>query len=161
MNKGLLLFFALCVSASGPFFTATAQEEMTPEEIAASAVEFRKSMFRTIYFNFRPLIGMAEGAPFDAEVAQRNANRIAVIAGMIPEVFAENTSEFDAIETTALDSIWENMDDFESKAQALIDNAYTFADAASSSDFDQAKGSFRAFGGSCGNCHDTYRVDTD
>ncbi|MCY4358749.1 MAG: cytochrome c [Gammaproteobacteria bacterium] len=161
MKKVLMLICALCVVASGTFFVANAQEEMTPEELAASAVSFRKALFRTIYFNLRPIGAMAQGAPFDAEVAQRNANRIAVIASMIPEVFAENTSEFSMIETTALPTIWENMEDFESKAQALIDNANAFSEAASTGDFNQAMGAFRAFGGSCGNCHDTYRVDED
>ena len=79
---------------------------------------------------------------------------------MIPEVLAQDTRDFD-VETTALDSIWENMDDFAAKAQALEDNANAFADAASGGDFATAMGAFRAFGGSCGNCHDTYRVDTD
>jgi cytochrome c556 len=53
------------------------------------------------------------------------------------------------------------MDDFADKAEDLEMNANAFAEAASSGDFATAMGAFRAFGGSCGNCHDTYRVDTD
>ncbi len=161
MKKVLLLVSALCVAASGTLFIASAQNDMTPEERAAAAVDQRKALFKTIRFNLIPIAGMAQGAPFDAEVAERNARRIASIASMIPEVLAQDTSDFDDIETTALDSIWDNLDDIGVKAQALEDNANAFADAASTGDFGQAMGAFRAFGGSCGNCHDTYRVDND
>ena len=160
MKKVLVLVSALCITASGLLFVASAQDEMTPEQIAARAVTQRKALFQTIYFNLGPIAGMAQGAPFDAEVAERNARRIAAIASMIPEVLAQDTRGFD-VETTALDIIWDNMDDIGTKAQALEDNANAFAEAASSGDFATAMGAFRAFGGSCGNCHDAYRVDND
>lgn len=79
---------------------------------------------------------------------------------MIPEVLAADTRGFD-LETEALDLIWDNQDDIAVKAQALIDNATAFADAAATGDMAATLGAFRAFGGSCGNCHDTYRVDND
>ena len=146
--------------ASSIVFTSYAQD-MTPEEQAAAAVDQRKSLFKTIRYNLGPIAGMAQGAPFDAEVAERNARRIAVMATMIPEMLAVDTSAFDNIETTALDSIWDNQDDIAAKAQALIDNANAFADVAATGEMGATLGAFRAFGGSCGNCHDTYRVDND
>ena len=146
--------------ASSIVFTSYAQD-MTPEEQAAAAVDQRKSLFKTIRYNLGPIAGMAQGAPFDAEVAERNARRIAVMATMIPEMLAVDTSAFDNIETTALDTIWDNQDDIAAKAQALIDNANAFADAAATGEMGATLGAFRAFGGSCGNCHDTYRVDND
>lgn len=151
----------MCIAASGLLFVSSAQD-MSPEEQAAAAVDQRKSLFKTIRYNLAPIAGMAQGAPWNAEVAERNARRIAVMATMIPEMLAVDTSEFDNIETTALDIIWENQDDIATKAQALIDNANAFADVvAETGDFAQSMGAFRAFGGSCGNCHDTYRVDND
>ena len=161
MKKVLVLISALCVSVSGMLFIASAQSDMSPEEQAAAAVDQRKSLFKTIRYNLIPIAGMAQGAPWDAEVAERNARRIASMATMIPEMLAVDTSEFDSIDTTALDSIWDNQGDIATKTQALIDNANAFADAAATGDFGQAMGTFRAFGGSCGNCHDTYRVDND
>lgn len=161
MKKLLVMFSAMCIAASGLLFVSSAQD-MSPEEQAAAAVDQRKSLFKTIRYNLAPIAGMAQGAPWNAEVAERNARRIAVMATMIPEMLAVDTSEFDNIETTALDIIWENQDDIATKAQALIDNANAFADVvAETGDFAQSMGAFRAFGGSCGNCHDTYRVDND
>ena len=160
MRKILILVSALCVSVSGLLMVVSAQDDITPEQRAAQAVDQRKALFKTLRFNLIPIAGMAQGAPFNAEVAERNARRIAAIASMIPEVMAEDTREF-AVETTALDSIWDNMSDLSDKAQALEDNAIAFAEAASTGEFATAMGAFRALGGSCGNCHDTYRVDND
>ena len=160
MKKHVALISVFLILGSGFFFTAFAQDAPSPEEQAA-AVDQRKSLFKTIRYNLAPIAGMAQGAPFNAQVAERNARRIAVMATMIPEMLAVDTSAFDDIETTALDIIWENQDDIAAKAQALIDNASAFADAAATGDMGSTLGAFRAFGGSCGNCHDTYRVDTD
>lgn len=160
MKKIVVLMSALAVMASGLLYTAVAQE-MTPEQRAAAAVDTRKSLFKMLRFNLVPIAAMAQGAPFDAEVAERNARRIALMATMIPEVLAQDTSAFDNIETTALDKIWDNQPDIAVKTQTLIDNANAFADAAATGEMAATLGAFRAFGGSCGNCHDEYRVDDD
>ncbi|GAB5499381.1 MAG: hypothetical protein PsegKO_16920 [Pseudohongiellaceae bacterium] len=160
MKKIVVLLGSLAIAVSGVLFTASAQD-MTPEERAAAAVDTRKALFKMLRFNIGPIAGMAQGAPWDAEVAERNARRIAVMATMIPEVLEYDTSDYDSIDTTALDIIWANQGDIETKAQALIDNANAFADAAATGNMGQAMGAFRAFGGSCGNCHDEYRVDND
>jgi len=161
MKKIVVLLGTLLIATSGLLFTASAQDEMTPEERAAAAVDTRKSLFKMLLFNLGPIAGMAQGAPWDAEVAERNARRVAVMATMIPEVLAYDTSAYDDIDTTALDIIWQNQGDIQTKTQALIDNANAFADAAATGNMGQAMGAFRAFGGSCGNCHDEYRVDND
>ena len=156
MASMAMAFTLLC----GMLLSVSAQD-MSPRDQAAAAVDQRKSLFKTIRYNLAPISAMAQGEPFDAAIAERNARRIAVMATMIPEVLAVDTSAFDDIETTALDTIWQNQSDIATKAQALIDNANAFADAASTGNMATALGAFRAFGGSCGNCHDTYRVDRD
>ena len=157
MKKLVVLVSALLVGFSGITFTATAQD-MTPEQRAAAAVDTRQSLFKILRFNLVPIAGMAQGAPFNAEVAERNARRIAAMASMIPEVLAQDTRGFD-VETEALDLIWDNQSDIAVKAQALMDNANAFADIAASGDMAATLGAFRTLGGSCGNCHDTYRED--
>lgn len=162
MRKKVVLACALLLGTSASLMTAHAQDDMTPEQRAAAAVDTRKALFKVLRFNLVPIAGMAQGAPFDAEVAERNGRRIASLATTIPEVlFAMDTSAYDDIETTALDKIWDNEEDIEAKAQALFDNANAFADAAATGNRGTALGAFRALGGSCGNCHDEYRVDQD
>ena len=103
---------------------------------------------------------MARGTlEFDAAIAERNANRIAELAPMIPELFAaRDTREF-SVETEALPIIWDRMDEFNEKATNLVTAANTFAEIARAGNKDATIAAVRAFGGACGNCHDTFRVD--
>jgi len=157
IKKVLVLLSALVMIASGLWYTASAQDDPTPAQQAQSAAETRQGLFKLLVFNLGPIVGMAQGAPFDAALAERNARRIAAIAPMIPDVLAHDTRGFD-IETQALDLIWDNQDDIAVKVQALIDAATAFAETASGGDMGATLGGLRALGGSCGNCHDTYRV---
>lgn len=140
--------------------TASAQDAPTPEQQAAAAADTRQSVFKLLRFYLTPLVGMARGAPFDAEMAEKNGRRIAALAPSIPDLFMHDTRGFD-IDTEALDVIWEDKAEFENKAMALMNNANAFADQAATGDRGATLGAFRALGGSCGDCHDSFRVDND
>lgn len=142
-------------------FESAAQEAPSPAELAENATATRQAVFKLLYFNLGPIVGMARGGvEFDAAVAERNARRIASLAPMIPDLFAAmDTREFN-VETEALPIIWDEMDEFSGKAQALVEAANTFADNVTSDKAATLAG-MRALGGACGNCHDTFRVDDD
>ena len=140
--------------------TASAQDAPTPKQQAAAAADTRQSVFKLLRFYLTPLVGMARGAPFDAEMAEKNGRRIAALAPSIPDLFMHDTRGFD-IDTEALDVIWEDKAEFENKAMALMNNANAFADQAATGDRGATLGAFRALGGSCGDCHDAFRVDND
>ncbi|MBL4819680.1 MAG: cytochrome c [Gammaproteobacteria bacterium] len=159
-KKILVLLSALAIISSAVLFTVSAQDTPTPEQRAVMSAETRQGLFKLLGFNLGPIVGMAQGAPFNAELAERNARRIAAIAPMIPDVLAADTRSFD-VETEALDLIWDNLDDIAIKAQELIEAANTFAGIASGGDRGATLGALRSLGGACGNCHDTYRVDDD
>ena len=140
---------------------ASAEEGPTPAQQAAAATENRQAVFKLLGVNMGPIVGMARGAPFDAAVAERNATRMAALAPMIPELFAAmDTREFD-VETEALPVIWDNPDDFAAKAAALEEAATAFAATAAGGDQAATLGGLRDLGGTCGNCHDSYRVDDE
>ena len=143
-------------------FTSAAQQGPSPQQRAEDATETRQAVFKLFIFNMGTIVGMARGnIPFDAAIAERNARRIAALAPMIPEVLgAMDTREFD-VETQALPVIWDNMDEFTEKAQNLVAAANTFADLAAAGDQGATMGGLRAFGGACGNCHETFRVPED
>lgn len=159
MKKFLLVLAGLI--ASSMLYVSSAQDELTPEQLAADAAETRQSVFKLFRFNIGPIVAMTQGAPFDAELAERNARRIASIAPMIPDVLGAMDTRGHDIETEALDLIWDNMDDIQVKAQALIDAANEFAVVASGGDMASTLGAVRSLGGACGNCHETYREDND
>lgn len=140
---------------------ASAEEGPTPEQQAAMATENRQAVFKLLGVNIGPIVGMARGAPFDAAVAQRNATRMATLATMIPEMFAAMDTRAFTVETEALPVIWENPDDFAAKAAALQEAATVFAATAAGGDQAATLGGLRNLGGTCGNCHDSYRVDDE
>lgn len=151
---------ALIILSTTTAMTTLAQQTPTPEQLAQSATETRQAVFKLLGYNMGAISGMARGTvEFDSAVAQRNAERIAALAPMIPELFAaRDTREF-SVETEALPVVWEQMDLFNEKANNLLAAANTFASLAESGDRTAILGGLRAFGSTCGNCHDTFRVD--
>ena len=151
---------ATAIVASTSFMLAVNAQDPTPQQQAEQAAETRQSVFRLFRYNLGTISGMARGTvEFDAEIAERNARRIAAMAPMIPELFAAMDTRDYTLETEALPVIWEQFDLFQERAQALVDGANTFADIAAGGDRMATLGAIRAFGANCGNCHETFRVD--
>lgn len=151
-----------CLLASATIMiTATGQQEApTPEQLAASSTATRQAVFKLLSFNMGTISGMARGTvEFDATIAERNANRIAELAPMIPELFAARDTRDLNVETEALPIIWDRMDEFKEKATNLVAAANTFAEIARAGDKNATVAAVRAFGGTCGNCHETFRED--
>ena len=150
----------LAILATVSAFTASAQQTPTPEQLAQSATETRQAVFKLLGYNMGVISGMARGTvEFDAQIAQRNAERIAALAPMIPELFAARDTRAFGVETEALPVIWDQVDLFTEKANNLMSAANTFAETAQGGDRAAILGGLRAFGSTCGNCHDTFRVD--
>ncbi|MCP5330935.1 MAG: cytochrome c [Pseudomonadales bacterium] len=159
MLKQIVGIGLVVISASGVISVSAQQAEPTPEELAAQAADTRQSLFKLLRYNLNMISGMARGTvAFDAAVAERNANRIAELAPMIPELFAADTRAYN-IETEALPIIWDRMDEFTEKANNLVNAANTFAATARGGERNAILGGIRAFGGACGNCHETFRED--
>ena len=159
MLKQIVGIGLVVISASGVISVSAQQAEPTPEELAAQAADTRQSLFKLLRYNLNMISGMARGTvAFDAAVAERNANRIAELAPMIPGLFAADTRAYN-IETEALPIIWDRMDEFTEKANNLVNAANTFAATARGGERNAILGGIRAFGGACGNCHETFRED--
>lgn len=91
-------------------------------------------------------------APFDAAIAETERAALVVSATKIPAVF-ETQGGADP-ESEAKPEIWTNWDDFVAKGKAL-ETAATAADVTS---LEALQASMTAIGGSCGGCHEVYRV---
>lgn len=126
------------------------------DERAQKAIETRQGLLKVVGHYFGPIVGMAKGqVPFDAATVSANANKIAQLAPMIPDVFALDTRA-SGLSSDALDGVWENTDDFKDKASTTTERALALAAAA-----DQGQGAFlKAVGGlgsACKGCHEDYR----
>lgn len=133
----------------------------SPEDRAAYAVESRQSVLHLMGFYIGPLAGMArDQLPVDLGVIANNAGRIAELAPMVPETFANDTRAF-TLETEALPVIWEKPEAFAAKASDLEEKARALAAMASAGTEDGIKGAIGAMGQACGSCHDDFRVDDE
>ncbi len=133
----------------------------SPEERAAYAVDSRQSVLHLMGYYIGPLAGMARGQiPVDLAVVANNANRISVLAPMIPETFSVDTREFE-VETEALDVIWDKNAEFKGKAATLEEKAKELSAMASAGTEDGIRGAIGAMGQACGSCHDEFRVDDE
>ena len=151
MHKRLVLALcAITLLASGGALAATAEER------AQTAVDTRQGLLKVIVSYFGPIVGMArEQIPYDADVVRNNAEKVAVLAPMIPDVFKMDTSGVD-LDTEAKDNIWSNADDFAAKAATVAERASALA-AATEDGQGAAMKAFGALGGACKACHDEYR----
>lgn len=120
--------------------------------VAADLVKTRNANFKqnaAILKAVRNQISMEEWQ----ELAD-GAQKIADWANDMPDYFPAS-----ATSRGALPSIWENFDDFKSKASANHQAALALRDAALNQDGDAVMGAVRTVGGTCKSCHSSYKAD--
>lgn len=154
--KKIMLTGALLMGSLVSFSAAAA--EMSEEEMQQKAVVDRQAVFKLLSAGMGPLGGMARGGEYDADLALLSAERIALLAGFLPEMFAMDTSG-SGIESRSQDSIWGSLDDFNSLAADLTEGANTAIGILNAQGADGIRGAVGAIGQKCGACHDRFRTD--
>ncbi len=83
------------------------------------------------------------------------AQKIGEIADMIPDLFPQGSDQGD---TAAKPEIWQNWDDFKSKAGDLKMQADMLVSAAQGGDLATVRAQFEKVGAACGACHKAYKM---
>jgi cytochrome c556 len=126
-----------------------------PDQVA---IDTRQSLMKLISNQFGPIGGMLrKQVPFDAAVVSRNAGRIAVLAGMAPELFARDTRQFKDMKTQALDGIWNSQAEFKTKADGMVTAVEALAATAKAGDEAATMKAAADAGKACGACHDDFK----
>lgn len=150
---------AIAALTVGVGAAAFAQKPQTPEEQAKRAVEYRQSLFHVIGAAGGPVGGMLRGrVPYDAKAVTLAATRLEVVAGMIPELTATDTSKL-VTNTEAKPEIWANKADFDAKAAALVKAAGALKTISAAGDDAATKKAMGEMMGACKSCHDKYKKD--
>jgi cytochrome c556 len=148
---------APAVKASFVISPITNSGSQTPQQRAAAAVATRQGLFRVLGLVISPLSRMRpQQMPVDMEVAGLSATRLAELSPLIPEVFQQDTRPFVA-DTHALDSIWMQFEDFESRSEQLTLAADALDRAVASRDEGAALMAIQRIQMACSGCHDVYR----
>ena len=138
-------------------YNATAQD--LSQEDAQEAFETRHAVFELLSFSNAPLGQMARGGEFNQEAAIQAAERVAVLAGMIPELFAVDTSGANVEGTRAADTIWQNKADFDALAMDLQEGAMAAVGILQNQGASGVRAAVQEIGPRCGACHDRFRLE--
>lgn len=119
------------------------------------AIKYRKNALYVMQQHYARIGAMATGrAPFDAKVAQDNAEVALYMARLPWAGFVEGTDKGD---TKAKPEIWKEMDKFKEGSDKMVAEMQKLVAATRTGNLDNIKASFNATSGSCKACHDNYR----
>ena len=122
---------------------------------ADAAIEYRQGALAVMDNHYDRIGAMVKGkAPFDAAVAQANADLVVTLAKLPWSAFIEGSDKGD---TNARPEIWSQPDKFKAAAQRLQDETVKLAAAAKSGNPDAVKAAFGATAQACKSCHDDFR----
>lgn len=139
---------ATAVLATCAVTVAAAQSELPQTQ--------RRELMEEIGDNAKVLGDMVKGeTEYDAATATEALDVIIANGKEFVTLFPEGSETGDG--TDALPAIWDNWDDFEAKAAALVENAEA-TKAVADEGFEPFSVAFRDLGGTCRACHTDYRA---
>lgn len=145
-----MTLLAVLVATSGA--TAAHAQFAKPED----AVKYRKNSLFVMSQHFGRIGAMAQGkVPFNATVAQENADTVAMLAKLPWAAFGEGTDMVP--ETKAKAAIWDQPAKFKEAADKLQKEAENLRVATKTGNLDAVKKAFSATAGTCKACHDQFK----
>jgi cytochrome c556 len=142
---GTLLAITMAVPAQAQF--------AKPED----AIKYRKASFNVMAAHFGRVGAMANGRmPYDAKMAQENAEIAAVMAKLPWAAFGEGTDKGD---TRAKPEIWKETAKFKEASDKMQAEMVKLNTAAKAGNIDALKVAFGPAAASCKACHDAFRKD--
>jgi cytochrome c556 len=151
MKKKLMYSCLALALGTGAGYATSVLAQAKPEVL----VKQRQAAMTLIGKYFGPLGAMASGkAPYNAEVAMRNAGYLNALAQMPWDGFHANTKDTTA-KTRALPAIYDDAAKFKSAQERFTGAVAKLASAKDEGAFKAAAGEV---GKSCGACHNDFRA---
>ncbi len=146
-----------CIAATAALvaFAAPASAQFAKPE---DAIKYRQSSLSVMATHFSRIGAMVNGrVPFDAKVAQENADIVADMAKLPWQGFGPGT-EKGAITSRAKPEIWTEQAKFKELSDKMIAETTKLVAAAKTGNADTLKTQFGATGATCKACHDNYQA---
>ncbi len=147
---------ALTLSACGepePLVLTPEQQEL------ADLIEVRKANFQdmgTAFKTMRDEVGLEQPDFITLNYAARNIHGY---ARQLHNWFPEGSNSSLGVETEALDTIWEQREDFDRISKEFASAAEVLLAASDTKDAAQLASAMQATGAQCKACHDSYRLE--
>jgi cytochrome c556 len=120
------------------------------------AIKYRQSSLSVMGTHFGRLAGMAQGKiPYDAKAAADNAAVVEFMSKLPWAAFGEGTDQ--GGNTKAKPEVWSDNAKFKDAAEKMQAEVVKLAAAAKTGKLDDLKTAVGATGGTCKNCHDSFR----
>ena len=121
------------------------------------AIKYRKASYTVMAAHFGRLGAMANGRmPYDAKMAQENAEIAAAMAKLPWAAFGEGTDKGD---TRAKPEIWKETAKYKEASDKMQAEITKLNTAAKAGNLDALKTAFAPAAASCKACHDSFRKD--
>jgi len=155
MNKQLAIAVAGGILGMG-LLTAASAADPKPQDV----VEYRKSVYTIIGWNFAPIGAMIKGeVPFDAAAVARHAQYVEMMSKAAPEGFAKGTGPDVVKNTEAKPEIWTKWSEFETKMTNFQQEAAKLVEVAKGGKEADIKAQFGKTAETCKAYHKEFRKD--
>jgi cytochrome c556 len=158
---GALVAHAQTAPAPAPAPAATAAAPAAGGANAArQAVDVRKSIFKLIGANFRPLGALLkDGGQYDAADASKRITRVVFLSGLLNEAFPD-ISNIGEPDTKAKPEVWTKHAEFEKSLKDFQDHLVALADVNEKEKglTEPFKTALGAVAQDCKSCHDEFKL---
>ena len=136
--------------------TPIAAHAATAFNDAKDAVDYRQSAFQLIRHNMADIGDMIKGdVAYDAARVAKRATALATLTTLPWEAFTVPGTENGGGDAKA--AIWQNLQDFNSRADKFVADAQALHVAAQSGDEAEIRKAFGSFARNCKACHQEYK----
>lgn len=158
ISSAALAAMAMGLASCGaqPADEATSAAGPEPE-----VIDERQANFKAIGKAFKAIRTELEKGNPDTSAIVTAATDLNAAALKVEGYFPEGTSVADGYDTEALATIWEKPEEFAEAHKMLVDRSAEMITIAQGGDVAAISDQVGPVGGSCKNCHDTFRLDTD
>ena len=136
-------------------------EGVAPTADEPPVIDERQANFKAIGKSFKAIRTQLEGGAPDMEALATAATDMNAAALKIEGFFPSDTGVDQGFDTEALAAIWEKPEEFAEAHKRLVDASAEMITIAQGGDAAAVGDQVGAIGGSCKNCHDNFRLDTD
>lgn len=155
MNKQLAMILAGGILGAGILSAAHAADPK-PQDV----VEYRKSVYTVIGWNFKPIGAMMKGEiPFDAAAVARHAQYVEMMSKAAPEGFTKGSGPDAVKDTEAKPEIWTSPDKFKTAMTNFQQESTKLAEVAKTGKEADIKAQFGKTAETCKACHKEFKKD--
>ncbi|MDJ0920746.1 MAG: cytochrome c [Henriciella sp.] len=122
-------------------------------------IEARQDGYKAIGANFKTIRDELQSGSADITAVQTAAAALPEVSAGMADWFPVGTGPDSGVETEALPVIWDESEDFATKVSDYETAIAALNVAAEAGDVEAISSAVQAVGGTCGACHDKFRLD--